>query len=279
MSIFKTYGVEIEMDSDDYVCHEDIWDELEHIGGASEVKDDGSLDYGAEINSNVMDSIEAMFRYIKEANNILSDYGCYPKSPSALHIHIKGHKKPTNLHHMAYKLYPIFSHIVNTNKSGLYLDRNIFKHNSMTREALGSGLIMKNNLDFEHFCSRFNERFFQQYRASTLRTRGYGSGTTLEFRPIPNRTYEPYLDVWEKIYTQMIKQSEAMTLKEAEEYAMGSDYGLTEAFIDFRNRFNLSYKELHILLYKVTSDSLEDYNNIIKLGLDDYNTIYRLIRL
>jgi hypothetical protein len=140
-------------------------------------------------------------------------------------------------------------------------------------------LIMQNNEDFYKFCNQ-SSNILQHYRPTTLRTRMGYNNATLEFRPIPNnRTYSKYFDIWEKIYSTMIEKSEKMPLNVMEKItdSINRFDSLSHKFLVFKEFFDLSFKELHVLMYNQNDKTKNMYDDIISKNKYDLNIIHELI--
>jgi hypothetical protein len=251
------FGVEVEMESSEYINHDEVWDEIEDLNGSvNEVKEDGSLNYGAEVTSIPLDSIPQIFEFIKESKDVLRNWGCYEASPSALHIHVSNHKKPSNLNNIACAFGEVFNHIKEMNHNELCHDYNYFKYNYEIRQHLERGLIVKDDNDWVDYMRRLRS-FFMRYRSSTLRAKYEYQYPTMEFRCIPNnRASNKYLDVWEKIYTSFINKGTNMNLDKGE--LLGRNLlslPLGFKLVEFKKFFELSNKELDVLCFKQNRDS------------------------
>ena len=278
MSMNKKFGVEVELESDEWLDYDDIYS---CINNCNEVKDDGSLNYGCECTSIPLNRIKDIFNFIHESRNAMMEYGCYTQSPCAIHIHISNHKKPINLHKICYSFYDVFEKIRNNNKSGLMHYRNESISNADLKSRLiNKKLIMQNNEDFYKFCNQ-SSNILQHYRPTTLRTRMGYNNATLEFRPIPNnRTSKKYFNVWEKIYKTMIEKSEKMHLNEMEKItdSINRFDSLSHKFLAFKEFFDLSFKELHVLMYNQNDKTKNMYDDIISKNKYDFlNIMHELI--
>lgn len=280
--MMKKFGVEVEMESDEWLDNDSIYSS---INNCYEAKDDGSLEYGTECTSVKLNNINQVFDFIDESRAVMMDYGGYTASPCAIHIHVSNHKKPINLHKISYAFYEVFEQIRKNNNNGLMHYRNSYISNADLRRNIETNLIMRDESEFYKFCNQ-SSNYLAQYRPTTLRTRiaGYNSAT-LEFRPIPNnRSYHKYFETWKKIYSAMIEKTEKMHLIEIEKFSdnviniptLDRLDALSYQFLEFKSFMDLTFKELDILLHYQNRERRNIFDDILAGGKNDNDIMKKL---
>lgn len=206
-------GFEFESHNINY-NHDGLYSTLRDDFGfdfVTRVKTDGSLQSGGkggyEINSDIFVGFSAFKNKFMNMAQALRTLGDEPHSPAAIHLHVSNISKPQNFFLIANSLYHFFKRIVILNNSRINFTQSerVYEFDAYNEILSRFGQTSVNTpMEFMLFLERLP---IENNRGRVIRRTAF----SLEFRPIPTKLDEDYLEIWLEIYKKILTESQSMT--------------------------------------------------------------------